>query len=1225
MPLTDVLVEAFNGGEISPRTKGRQRLPAYKSGSNIIENLIPVVSGGLERRPGTRFISAANGAPDSDGANHSSSGSWLIPFYISTGSTYHIELSDYKMRFYRDDGVLLYSVSTFEEAQVNVAANQFEIPAHGFYHGQRVIFTMTEGGVSPAGLVDGETYTVCLAEGHRLATSPDINGIHRSEGAVSSIDHFHLSPQMGPYNLKFRSAGVEGAGTSNTLFEGGDVWVQDTPGVTIDAPLFQDLDYNAAKTEATGVLQVPIVPGSATVVVHDYETGFDQIATSNASGVFSSPAVFPNFLAASPPSTVNTTTGVIHMYFTTPEENPAGCSYTKNNVFATTQTARFTRDKGGGDFTQIVYNLLGSPSGFQRPNGDAALVPTLFNTNNHFRLSTATGVIDADIKNSIVQITDVGSLGGTFKAAGDPPYELDTEWSYEEAKNLQWSSEADTMFFFGGTQGHAPWELLRFGAAAFVLRPVVFTGGPYGENAPLGPGSNIEGIVDSGTPVKLGALPKFVTQTGFFRGSDCGRPIRKEYANPDDALKYVDGIIERLEDDYTSFVVDESILSAHPDVIGSSVLSGETPAEGALVWVVPMDDKATYPFPSQLKERTPYYTSLSTAPISGIVLIQLRPEVGGNFIQVTPGSIFRIIHGDLKSVAPDDSNAPHNHNFVTGTIDAGIWIHGIAPVGISTGYSYRIEVISSKSFRLTHHDLSLVPMASVGSGKMTCSASIDPVTECRVRILRDPLGVIFSSIEPVDRWRVSRWNSRDGWPSACTIDKELLIAAGSDAFPTTVWGSQLGIIRDFSPDTRTGSAEVPNDDQRTITEASGWSFVLDNENTERILWLHPSTVITAGTVGPLHTIEGLSPSTVTATLMTNRGASSVRPVVSDAQIIWGSSKHHHIFAAGFEEKRAGFIPDDITKMADHLFTRDNHLIQMTLQEEPWSLIWAVREDGQLLTCTYDLEQGVQAWARHKIGGSHSVSKFDFKERANKITTNGWAKVTSISSAPSNDGRTHQVWMVTERHPPGSNNPNEIFRSIERLESRLELDDNIEDAYFVDCGAPPTDLQADLTQFSVNNVLKEQTLDAWVDGAKVGQLVSDPSGLVTLLNPAEYKIVLGIPYRWRWQSNSLESLIQDNPTLHGVNSEIKRAYIGLVNSLGGELASPGIPPIVFDFRTRATPLDKGPNLFTGLKQVNAFPGNADETNIIEMNGNGPEPWTMTHLVARIKYHDVAETG
>ena len=46
----------FNGGEFSPKIDARANTEKYAGGCRILENMIPSIFGGAEKRPGTVFI-----------------------------------------------------------------------------------------------------------------------------------------------------------------------------------------------------------------------------------------------------------------------------------------------------------------------------------------------------------------------------------------------------------------------------------------------------------------------------------------------------------------------------------------------------------------------------------------------------------------------------------------------------------------------------------------------------------------------------------------------------------------------------------------------------------------------------------------------------------------------------------------------------------------------------------------------------------------------------------------------------------------------------------------------------------------------------------------------------------------------------------------------------------------------------------------------------------------
>lgn len=78
----------FLGGELSLRGDGRVDLPQYSLGCKELRNWIPIPSGGVTRRPGTRFVSQAQGV----GVATIPEKCRIIPFVFSNTNSYIIVL-----------------------------------------------------------------------------------------------------------------------------------------------------------------------------------------------------------------------------------------------------------------------------------------------------------------------------------------------------------------------------------------------------------------------------------------------------------------------------------------------------------------------------------------------------------------------------------------------------------------------------------------------------------------------------------------------------------------------------------------------------------------------------------------------------------------------------------------------------------------------------------------------------------------------------------------------------------------------------------------------------------------------------------------------------------------------------------------------------------------------------------------------------------------------------
>lgn len=98
MAKVSAIQTAFNAGELSPLMAGRVDFDRYRQGLATCLNFLPLVQGGLTRRPGTRFVAETK---DSGKAAR------LVRFEYSTTQAYILEFGDGYVRFYKDGGVIV--------------------------------------------------------------------------------------------------------------------------------------------------------------------------------------------------------------------------------------------------------------------------------------------------------------------------------------------------------------------------------------------------------------------------------------------------------------------------------------------------------------------------------------------------------------------------------------------------------------------------------------------------------------------------------------------------------------------------------------------------------------------------------------------------------------------------------------------------------------------------------------------------------------------------------------------------------------------------------------------------------------------------------------------------------------------------------------------------------------------------------------------------------------
>src|SRR6185312_3289065 len=112
----------------------------------------------------------------------------------------------------------------------------------------------------------------------------------------------------------------------------------------------------------------------------------------------------------------------------------------------------------------------------------------------------------------------------------------------------------------------------------------------------------------------------------------------------------------------------------------------------------------------------------------------------------------------------------------------------------------------------------------------------------------------------------------------------------------------------------------------------------------------------------------VTPADQDATPQAYNGCSpTVPPIQVNYDILYVQQKGSIVRDLAFNFFVNIFTGTDMTVLSNHLFT-GHQILQWAYAEEPYKVIWCVRDDGMLLSFTYLKEQDVYAWARHDTNG-----------------------------------------------------------------------------------------------------------------------------------------------------------------------------------------------------------------------------------------------------------------
>lgn len=410
-------------------------------------------------------------------------------------------------------------------------------------------------------------------------------------------------------------------------------------------------------------------------------------------------------------------------------------------------------------------------------------------------------------------------------------------------------------------------------------------------------------------------------------------------------------------------------------------------------------------------------------------------------------------------------------------------------------------------------------------------------------------------------WRLGLWSDTTGYPACATFyEDRLFLAGGNDPFPQRIDGSNTGDYENFAPSDLDG--QIPAD--RAI------SFNLNTRDGNAVHWLSTAEKgLLAGTSDSEWAIrsptegEALSPSNIYAKEVTSYGSSAVQPVRVAKSTMFLSKTRRKIREMGYNYEVDGFSAPDRTVIAEHI--TGTGLIELAVQKEPQQIMWAVREDGALVSMTYEQEDGalIVAWARQFIGGAGN---------ANIVDTH--ALVESVTVIPSPDGTRDDVWMVVKRwHAQGFPAIAEYRRTIECITFAFDDTVALEDGVFLDCSLTyDNPITIEDMDFS-DEVMIDSTGHGLSNGDKIR--ISDLIGVTGITDP---KYVVSDVTTDTFKIKTLEgNYVFINPNFNSFVSGVYRKYVTSVSGLDHLSAIPSAT--VGAFIDGAIPSGPNPYNFT----------------------------------------------
>jgi len=200
------------------------------------------------------------------------------------------------------------------------------------------------------------------------------------------------------------------------------------------------------------------------------------------------------------------------------------------------------------------------------------------------------------------------------------------------------------------------------------------------------------------------------------------------------------------------------------------------------------------------------------------------------------------------------------------------------------------------------------------------------------------------------------------YPSCVAYFQQRRVYANTNNNPDTYFMSQPGSYTNFD------SSPIPLDDNAV----TGTPWAQQVNGIQALVPVPTGLIVLTGLGAWLVSGNGptvpITPTNQSAQAQAYNGCHDhIQPIVINYDVLYVQAKGSIVRDLAYNLWVNIYTGTDLSILSDHLF--ENHqLVEWAYAEEPFKVVWAIRDDGVALSLTYLKEQEVQGWARHDTRG-----------------------------------------------------------------------------------------------------------------------------------------------------------------------------------------------------------------------------------------------------------------
>lgn len=205
------------------------------------------------------------------------------------------------------------------------------------------------------------------------------------------------------------------------------------------------------------------------------------------------------------------------------------------------------------------------------------------------------------------------------------------------------------------------------------------------------------------------------------------------------------------------------------------------------------------------------------------------------------------------------------------------------------------------------------------------------------------------------KWAEGAFSTYRGWPQAVAFFEGRLLYAGTLNRPQTIWGSVVDDFENF---------------KYGVTDSSAYMFSLQSSDVNTIQWMTDFNVLAIGSFGGEwklgNTDEPTTPTNVDAKKQSSHGAADIQGISISHLIVYVQNGGTKLRTMVYDFRNDAYLTPDISVKAEHMFS--GGVKELTYVRRPDPTIWMVKNDGNLIGCTYEPLAEIIAYHEHTTDG-----------------------------------------------------------------------------------------------------------------------------------------------------------------------------------------------------------------------------------------------------------------